>query len=71
MRRLEAQVSGRRDSAAVGGEDGIGELEESVFPALKAFVQRATEGAKSIGRFHDAPIMRSPRAFRILWRQRS
>jgi hypothetical protein len=70
MRRLEAQVSRRRGSA-VRGEDGIGELEESVFPAVKAFVKRAAEGAKSIVRFHDAPIMHPPRAFRIFCRQRS
>jgi hypothetical protein len=35
---------------------------------VEAFVERAAEGAKSIGRFHDAPIMRSPRVFRILCR---
>jgi hypothetical protein len=70
MQRLEAQVSGGR-GGTVCGEDGVRELEEGVFPAVEAFVERAAEGAKSIGRFHDAPIMRSPRAFRILCRQHS
>ena len=56
---------------AVCGEDGVCELEEGVSPAVEAFVERATEGAKSIRRFHDAPIMLSPRAFRIFCRQRS
>jgi hypothetical protein len=69
MRCLEAQVNGRRD--AIRGEEGVGELEEGVAPAVEAFVERATEGAKSIGRFHDAPIMRSPTVLRILCRQRS
>jgi hypothetical protein len=70
VRRLEAQVGGGR-AGAVRGEDGVGELEEGVAPAAEAFVERAAEGAKSIGRFHDVPIMRSPRAFRILCHQRS
>jgi hypothetical protein len=61
----------RRRDGGVRGEDGVGELEEGVSPAVEALVERAAEGAKSIGRFHNAPIMRSPRAFRILWRQRS
>jgi hypothetical protein len=38
---------------------------------VEAFVERAAEGEKSIGRFHDAHIMRLPSAFRILRRQRS
>ena len=54
--------------ATVCGKDGIGELEESVGPAVEAFVERAAEGLESIGRFHDAPIMHSPRVFRILCR---
>jgi hypothetical protein len=65
MRRLEAQVNGRRDGA-IRAEDGVGEFEESIVPAVEAFVERVAEGAKSIGRFHDAPIMHSSRAFRIL-----
>jgi hypothetical protein len=67
MLRLEAQVS-RRRNGAIRGEDGVGELEEGVSPAVEAFVERAAEGAKSIERFHDAPIMHSPRVFRILCR---
>ena len=50
--------------ATVCGEEGVGELEEGVSPGVEAFVERAAEGAKSIGRFHDAPIMRSPRVSR-------
>jgi hypothetical protein len=67
MRRLEAQV-GRRRGDAVLATDGVGELEEGIWPAVVAFVERAAEGAKSIGRFHDAPIMHSLRVFRILCR---
>jgi hypothetical protein len=63
MRRLEAQVSGRRDGG-LRGEDGVGELEESVGSAVEASVERAAEGVESGGRFHDAPIMRSPMASR-------
>jgi hypothetical protein len=70
MRRLEAQVGGGW-GGAVRGEDGVSELEEGVCPAVEAFVERAAEGEKSIGRFHDAHIMRLPSAFRILRRQRS
>ena len=62
MRCLEAQVNGRRDGG-VRSEDGVGELEESVAPAVEAFVERVAEAVESIGRFHDAPIMHSPRAF--------
>jgi hypothetical protein len=64
MRRLEAQVNGRRDGR-VCGEDGVSELEEGVAPTAEAFVERAAEADKSIVRFHDAPIMRSPTAPRI------
>ncbi|MDP8951870.1 MAG: hypothetical protein M3N18_06485, partial [Actinomycetota bacterium] len=64
------EVGGGR-GGAVRGEDGVCELEEGVFPAVEAFVERAAEGAESIGGFHDVPIMRSPRGFRILCRQRS
>jgi hypothetical protein len=68
MRRLEAQI-GRRRGSAVCGEDGIGELEEGVRPAVEAFVERAAEGVKSIGRtFHGELIMHSPIDFRILCR---
>jgi hypothetical protein len=62
---LEAQVDGRR-SGSVRAEDGVGKLEEGVASAVEAFVERATEGANSIGRFHGVPIMHPPRAFRIL-----
>jgi hypothetical protein len=65
VRGLEAQVDGRR-SGSVSAEDGVGKLEEGVAPAVEAFVERAAEGAKSIGRFHGVPIMHPPRAFRIL-----
>jgi len=69
VRGLEAQVDGRR-SGSVRAEDGVGELEEGVAPSVEAFVERAGEGAKSIGRrFHSVPIMHPPRAFRILRRQ--
>src|SRR5215218_4097457 len=63
MRRLEAQVGGRR-SSAVCGKDGVGELEEGISPAVEAFVERAAEGAKSIVRFHDGRIMHLPTASR-------
>jgi hypothetical protein len=36
MRRLEAQVDGGRGGAGVRGEDGVGELEESIAPAEEA-----------------------------------
>ena len=62
VRCLEAQVDGRRDGVRM--EDGVGEFEESVAPAMEAFVERVAEAAESIGRFHDAPIMHSPTAFR-------
>jgi hypothetical protein len=68
---LEAQVDGRR-GGSVRVEDGVGELEEGVGPAVEAFVERAAEGSESIGRrFHGEPIMRPPRDFRILCSQRS
>jgi hypothetical protein len=70
MRHLQAQV-GRRRGGAVRTEDGVGELKEGVSPAVEAFVERAAEGLESIGRFHGAPIMHPPRAFRILCRQRA
>jgi hypothetical protein len=42
MRGLEAQVNGRR-YGAVGGEDGVRELEESVAPAVEAFIEGVAE----------------------------
>ena len=66
---FEAQVDGRR-SGSVRGEDGVGELEEGVSPAVEAFVERAAEVVESIVRIHDAPIMRSPRVLRIPRHQR-
>lgn len=69
MRRLQAQVGGRR-GGAVRGQDGIGELEEGVGSTVEASVKRVAEGAKGIGRFHDGHIMRSPKAFRTLRRSR-
>jgi hypothetical protein len=71
MRRLEAQVGGRRGGGAVSGEDSVGELEEGVGSAVEASVEQAAEGPKSIGRFHGVPIMHPQRAFRILCSQRS
>jgi hypothetical protein len=59
---------GRRRSGAVRREDGVGELEESVCPAVEALLERAAEGLESIGRFHGVPIMHPPRSFRILCR---
>jgi hypothetical protein len=63
-------VSGTRNGC-VRTEDGVGEFEEGVGPAVEAFVERAAEIVESIGRFHDEHIMRSPRGLRILCRQRS
>jgi hypothetical protein len=63
MRRLEAQVNGRRDGR-VRTEDGVGQFEEGVAPGVEALVERAAEALESIGRFHDAPIMHPPPAFR-------
>jgi hypothetical protein len=42
MRRLEAQVNGRRD--AIGAEESIGELEESIGSTEEACVEGVTEG---------------------------
>jgi hypothetical protein len=45
MRRLEAQVNGRRDGLR-RGEESIGELEEGIGPTVEAFVvERVAEGA--------------------------
>ena len=60
---MEAQVD-RRRGGGVRTEDGVGELEEGVASAVGAFVERVAEAVESIGRFHNAPIMHSPRAFR-------
>ncbi len=54
----------RRRDGGVRTEDGVGELEESVAPAVEAFVERVAEAVESIGRFHDADIMHSPTALR-------
>ena len=70
MRRLEAQVNGRRD--AIGGEESIGEFEESIGPRVKAFVERITEGGQSmesVGGLHNVPIMHSLSASRIPYPQ--
>jgi hypothetical protein len=56
-------VSGRRNGC-VRSEDGVGEFEESVGSEVEAFVERAAETVQSIGRFHNAPIMHPPLAFR-------
>jgi hypothetical protein len=37
MRRFKAQVGGRRDS--ICREDGVGEFEEGIGPAVEAFVE--------------------------------
>ena len=55
-------MNGRRDG--VRSEDGVGEFEETVAPAVEAFLERAAEAVESIGRGHDAPIMHSSTAFR-------
>jgi hypothetical protein len=55
MRCFEAQMDGRRNS--VRGEDGVGEFEEGVGPAVEAFVERVAEGVESVVGFHDAFIM--------------
>jgi len=62
MRCLEAQVNGRRNG--VRSEDGVGEFEESVAPAVEVFVERVAEAVESIAWFHDGHIMHSPTAFR-------
>ena len=62
VRGLEAQVD--RRWGGVRTENGVGELEEGVASAVGAFVERVAEAVESIGRFHNAPIMHSPRAFR-------
>jgi hypothetical protein len=69
MRCFETQVNGRR--GPIRGEESISELEEGVFSAVEAFVERAAEGTKSIGRFHGVAIMHPPIVFCILCHQRS
>ena len=46
-------MDGRR-SGSVRAEDGVGEFEEGVGPAVEAFVEGAAEVVQSIGRFHCA-----------------
>jgi hypothetical protein len=58
-------MDGRGDG--VRGEDGVGEFEEGVGPAVEAFVERATEAVESVVGSHDAFIMPSPAACRILF----
>ena len=58
-------MDGGRDG--VGVEDGVGEFEEGVGSALETFVERAAEAVESVVGFHDAPIVHSPRAPRILY----
>ena len=68
MRRFETQVNGGRYGA--WGEDGVGELEESVGPGVEAVVERATEGTsgvESVGGVHGVPIMHSPTALSALF----
>jgi len=65
MRCLEAQMYGRGES--VSGEEGVGEFEESVGPAMEAFIERAAEAVETVVGFHDASIMPSPNASRILY----
>jgi hypothetical protein len=67
---LEAKVDGRR-GGGIRAEDGVGEFEEGVFPAVETFVERAAEGSENIKRFHDEHITRSPRILRILRHQLS
>jgi hypothetical protein len=64
VRLLKAQVNGRGNG--FGGEDGVAELEEGVFPAMEAFVERAAEAAQSVVGFHDVSIMHSPKDRRII-----
>ena len=56
---------GRGES--VSGEEGVGEFEESVGPAMEAFIERAAEAVENVVGFHDASIMPSPNASRILY----
>jgi hypothetical protein len=57
-------VGGGRGGPGVRGEDGVGELEEGVCPAVEASIERAAEGVESIVGIHDAPIMHSSTDFR-------
>ncbi len=54
----------RKKGRCVRSEDGVGEFEESVAPAVEASVERVAEAVENIGRFHDVPIMHSPTALR-------
>jgi hypothetical protein len=55
-------VNGRRN--AIRSEDGFGEFEKSIAPAVETSVERVAEAVESIGRFHDVPIMHSLTALR-------
>ena len=51
----------------LGGEKRVGDVEESIGPAVETLVERGAErakGVKSIEGFHDAPIMHSPASSR-------
>ncbi len=53
---------------AIGGEESIGEFEESIGPTMEAFVEGLTKGGQSmesVGGLHNVPIMHSSRACRI------
>jgi hypothetical protein len=61
MGRLETQVDGGRNG--VCGEEGVGEFEESIGPAVETLVEGVAErakGVKSVEGFHDATIMHLP-----------
>ncbi len=67
MGGLEAEVYGGRND--LGGEECVGEVEESVGPTVETLVERVAErakGVKSIEGFHNATIMHSPAASRTL-----
>jgi len=51
MGRSEAQVRWRRNHPRC--EEGIAELEERVGPAVEATVERVSESAQGVERFHD------------------
>jgi hypothetical protein len=62
---LEAEMNGGRNG--LGGEKRVGDVEESIGPAVETLVERGAErakGVKSIEGFHDAPIMHSPASSR-------
>jgi hypothetical protein len=63
VRCLKTQMNWGRDG--VGGEEGVGDLEEGVGSAVEAIVERAAEAAKSVVGIHDAFIMHSSRDRRL------